>query len=75
MDIITTLDGMKSMKVLFALPILFLFIRVGYQIAYVKDYMKMLFKAYTWLCDGNVSFKFSFKVTHFLKVIFIFFSL
>ena len=39
MDIITTLDGMKSMKVLFALPIIFLFIRVGYQIAYVKDYM------------------------------------
>ena len=32
MDIITALDGMKSMKVLFALPILFLFIRVGYHL-------------------------------------------
>ena len=28
----TILDGMKSMNVLFALPILFLFIRVGYHL-------------------------------------------
>ena len=32
MDIITTLDGMKSTKVLFTLPILFLFIRVDYHL-------------------------------------------
>ena len=32
MDIITTLDVMKSMRVLFALPILFLFIRAGYHL-------------------------------------------
>ena len=32
MDIITTLDGMKSTKVLFTLPILFLYIRVGYHL-------------------------------------------